>query len=262
MNLLDISSQALIAGKIIYSEAKWPVLSRLHGRACQITGEIICLLRAGYADGAQARWRSLHEVSVVSVFIFDHDDQVAEQYMQHDIIEEYKEALQQLSLYSELNNDAEFCSYKSELEAERMKLIKKYGKYFGNDYGWASNVLGGQKPDFRQIEQHVDLSFFRPAYKEASHNIHAGVRGTFHRLGLPPQSETILAGTSGYGLATPGNLTAISLLEATIKLLEGVQLIDAAVAMKVMAKQVKVTRKEFQRAHRSILKELEQSNTD
>lgn len=81
-------------------------------------------------------------------------------------------------------------------------------------------------------------------------------------MGLPPQSEIILTGTSDYGLATPGNLTAISLLEATVKLLEGVQLIDAAVAMKVMAKQVEVTRKEFHRAHRNILKKLEQSNID
>ena len=53
-------------GKIVYSETKWTVLNRLHGRACQVTAEIICLLKAGYADGAEARWRSLHELSVVS----------------------------------------------------------------------------------------------------------------------------------------------------------------------------------------------------
>jgi hypothetical protein len=45
------------------------VLSRSHARACQIDEEIICLLEGGFADGAMARWRTLHEVAVVASFI-------------------------------------------------------------------------------------------------------------------------------------------------------------------------------------------------
>jgi hypothetical protein len=39
------------------------VVLRLHVRACQVTGEIIVLLENGYADGAMARWRTLHEIT-------------------------------------------------------------------------------------------------------------------------------------------------------------------------------------------------------
>jgi len=42
------------------------VLTRLHSRGCQITGEILTLLRSGYAAGAHARWRTLHEIAVVA----------------------------------------------------------------------------------------------------------------------------------------------------------------------------------------------------
>lgn len=45
------------------------VLTRLHARGCQITSEIILLLRNGFADGAHARWRTLHEISIVAYFI-------------------------------------------------------------------------------------------------------------------------------------------------------------------------------------------------
>jgi hypothetical protein len=45
------------------------VLTRLHARACQIVSEILTLLRSGHADGAHARWRSLHEIAVVGFLI-------------------------------------------------------------------------------------------------------------------------------------------------------------------------------------------------
>lgn len=249
-------------GNTVYSEIKWSVLSRLHGRACQITGEIICLLKAGYADGAEARWRSLHELSVVSMFISDNEDQIADLYIQHDTIEQYEDARKQISSYPELNEDSEFLAYMSEVEKKRVELIEKYGKNFGKNYGWATPALEGESPSFKEIEKHVNLSSTRYAYRQACHNIHAGVRGTFLRLGLHSESEIILAGASDYGLEKPGVCTAASLLQATVTLLHGVKIIDAAIFMKIIAKQAEVTRKEFQCAHRSILKKLEQSNID
>ncbi len=250
--------ETLCTNENSYSEVKWEVLSRLHARACQITQEVILLLKGGYADGAQARWRSLHEISVVGSFICDHEDDIAERYLLHDTIEEYKETLHLLSRSSELNDDTEFCSYFHKLEAEKESLVREYGKNFVDDYGWATGTLGGHRPSFRQLEKMVDLPYLRPAYREASHNVHAGVRGTLFRLGLHPDCEMILEGASDYGLATPGHLTAVSLLEATIKLLQGVELIDSAVVMNVISRQVDITRKEFWRAHRYMVKALAQ----
>jgi hypothetical protein len=42
------------------------LLIRLLVRGCQVTDEILCLLENGFADGAMARWRTLHEITVVA----------------------------------------------------------------------------------------------------------------------------------------------------------------------------------------------------
>ena len=42
------------------------VQTRLHARACQIAREVLTLLYAGFAEGAMARWRALHELAVLS----------------------------------------------------------------------------------------------------------------------------------------------------------------------------------------------------
>lgn len=44
-------------------------LRRLHARGCKVGMEILTLLEAGYADGAFARWRSLHETAATAYFI-------------------------------------------------------------------------------------------------------------------------------------------------------------------------------------------------
>ena len=44
-------------------------LTRLHARACQVASEVLVLLREGYADGAMARWRTLHELAVVAMYL-------------------------------------------------------------------------------------------------------------------------------------------------------------------------------------------------
>ncbi len=50
------------------------VLIRLHVRACQVVLEIITLLENGLADGAMARWRTLHEITTVAMLIHKHGE--------------------------------------------------------------------------------------------------------------------------------------------------------------------------------------------
>ncbi len=57
------------------------VLTRLHARACQISSEILVLLSGGFADGAMARWRTLHEIAVTTFFVARHGEPVAERYI-------------------------------------------------------------------------------------------------------------------------------------------------------------------------------------
>ncbi len=60
------------------------VLHELQARACQVAGAILVLLKAGYADDAFARWRTLHEITVVSSFILKYREQdAAAKYWEH-----------------------------------------------------------------------------------------------------------------------------------------------------------------------------------
>src|SRR2546430_2394755 len=47
-------------------------LIRLHARSCLVFSEVITLLRSGHASGAHARWRTLHEIAVVTFFLREH----------------------------------------------------------------------------------------------------------------------------------------------------------------------------------------------
>lgn len=53
------------------------VLVHFHARACQLGKEILKLLKGGFAEGAFARWRTLHEIVVISFFIKDHGNEMA-----------------------------------------------------------------------------------------------------------------------------------------------------------------------------------------
>lgn len=65
-------------------------LKKLAQRAYEISGELTTLTRAGYADGALARWRSLHEICVVAMFLSRRSDRCSEMYLSHHWIEELR----------------------------------------------------------------------------------------------------------------------------------------------------------------------------
>jgi hypothetical protein len=187
------------------------VLIRLHARSTLIGKEIFTLLCNGYASGADARWRSLHETVVFSFFIAEHGDEVAEKYILHESIESYK-AMLQYNKYAERLKSIPF----SEKEVEGARKItetlsKRYGKSFCNQYGWAATELGKKDPNFWDIEEKTGLDHWQPYYKMASHPIHANSKGIIFNLGLNNSKGIMLAGPSNAGLEEPGRKTAISL---------------------------------------------------
>lgn len=202
------------------------VLQRLHVRGCQVSAEILNLLRGGFADGAHARWRTLHELAVIARFIANHDNEVAEKYLDHSAIVEYQRALQfrkhseDLS-YAPMSED-DFALIQSNYEAvkEKYKSEFKNADWFRNDYWWASSVLNKQHPNFFMIEENVGSSFMQPFVKLAHVNVHAGSAGVFLRLGSPPNDKDLLvAGSSIFGVGEPGQNTAYSIYSLTSTLL-------------------------------------------
>jgi len=51
------------------NDYQFEALVRLQAGAARVAGEIYALLLSGYASGAHARWRTLHEIAVTALFI-------------------------------------------------------------------------------------------------------------------------------------------------------------------------------------------------
>jgi len=213
------------------------VLTRLHARACQIASEIMVLLQSGYADGAHARWRSLHEVVVVGLLISSNDNDLAEKYLLHDAIESYKASLIYQEHCEKLGYDPLTDDELNGLKKEYDLLINRFGTIFKKEYGWAYPTIDSKNPTFRDIEKAVGLNHLRPYYKMACHNVHANPRGIFFKLGLYPDSRDILlAGPSNIGLADPGHSAALSLAQITISLLTHNPNLDRLVICQIVFK--------------------------
>ena len=195
------------------------VLTRLHARGCQVSSEILTLLRSGFADGAHARWRTLHEISVIAQFIAMNEKDVAERYVAHSAVADYQRAQQYRKYSDDLSYapmpDEDFDTIKSNFD----EVLKKYGSNFRFDYGWASEVLGNPKLNFTNIEEKVNESHMQPFVKLAHVNIHAGSKGIFSRLGSPPNNDLLVAGASVFGVGEPGQNTAYTISNLTSTLL-------------------------------------------
>ncbi len=215
------------------------VMRRLHARACQVAAEVLALLEAGFADGAMARWRTLHELAVTTAFIGMHGEKLAKRYVLHQAIESKRAADEYQRCSPLLGYDPLEPSELATIQEEFNIQIARFGKPFGEAYGWASDALKHPRPTFADIERAAKIHRMRSHYKFASYNVHANPRGAFFRLGLLPGTPLLLAGPSNSGLPEPGQCAALSLaqvttvfatLDATIDNLGALHAIDALVA--------------------------------
>jgi Family of unknown function (DUF5677) len=200
------------------NSAKFVALLKIHQRALQIANEILALLKAGYADGAIARWRTLFELAAISFFLKDNDNEVSQRYLDHAAIRRYADAKDYQRYYEELGHipfEKEECE---KIKQARQEALKKYADGFGKgNWDWIPTSIA--KPWFKALAQHVGLGHWIPYYNFASAALHGLSRG-FYRLGLLAESQdTPLCGASNVGLADPLQNTAISLHQVTVILL-------------------------------------------
>ena len=197
-----------------FAYRRW-VLVRLHSRACQIADEIICLMENGFADGALARWRTLHELSVVAALIADGDEDLAERYINHDAVEVKKQADEYEAVQVPLGFGPLARRSRRQIEKRYDAAIARYGQTFSHPFGWAAHHLGMKKPTFKDLQEAADRTEFSSFYKLASFNVHASARSLFFNLASMGSSDVLLAGRSNAGLAEPGERTAHTLLYVT-----------------------------------------------
>ena len=189
---------------------RW-ILVRLHARSCQVADEIICLIENGFADGAMARWRTLHELSVVATLISNGDEDLAERYILHDSVEVKRQADEYEETQVPLGGDPIGKRERKSIEADHATVLDKYGQYFLHPYGWAAKHLNLKKPTFKDLQEAAYREGMNSYYKLASFSIHASARSLFFNLGAIGDEEVILAGRSNTGFVDPGTRTAATL---------------------------------------------------
>jgi hypothetical protein len=200
---------------------RFTVLSRSHARTCQVSKEIITLLRNGFADGAHARWRTLHEIAVETNIINRNDDELARKYIDHDLVHKWQTAKAFSKYDQEFGGENVTKEELEDLEIACKGLTKLYGKDFLNENGWAASLTGNSRTKFSDLESLAEFAHMRPVYKLACLNVHGGARALFFRFGLRYDGDEnfLLTGSSINGLANPVQNTAYSLLQITAALL-------------------------------------------
>jgi len=199
--------------------AKFAALLKIHQRACQISNEILVLLKAGYADGANARWRTLCDLGAISFFLKDNDNEVSQRYLDHQEVRKYRDAIDYQAYCERLRQPLFKKEEFEKIERRKENVCKRYTDGFGDkDWDWIpTSIL--QKQWFRALAEHVGLGHWIPYYNLASAASHGLSRG-FYRLGLPAESQdTPLCRGSNVGLADPLQNTAFFLNYVTVCLL-------------------------------------------
>jgi hypothetical protein len=190
--------------------------------------EIHHLLKGGFADGAFARWRSLHELSITTSFIKQAGTDTAERFLHYRYLWEYYFAQTYQNHAEELDEEEIDDEMMESLEEGKDELVDRFGSDFddnGYGTGWAAEAYdGGGGSSIRDLQDAVDLDHYQPYYRLASESVHGGSKGTLDRLGVidipdVEQPELLLAGPSNAGLSRPGQLTAISLAQITFALI-------------------------------------------
>jgi hypothetical protein len=232
IDLYDLTSQVALQAGIDFNnqhrlqasednDFKFEALVRLHARACLTASEVRALLVSGHATGAHTRWRTLHELAVVAFVIKDHEQEVAEKYLLHEVIDSAKAADEYERYYVRLSDEPPDHNELARVRGARDRLLQRYGQQFRNRYGWAAGILGkNQNPNLRQLEESVELDHMRPYYHMASHGVHPGIKGSYFSIqDLGTRGKQMAAGPSNVGLADPGHAALISLVQCTVAML-------------------------------------------
>lgn len=191
---------------------------RLHGRVLQIASEIIHLIKGGFAEGAMARWRSLHETTVILVVLSKSDEQTSIMFRDHYYVTTKKTADDYNKYYDKMGAESLTDEEFSEICENHQKVLEKHGDKFNSPNSWASIAIGKgrvSKIDFKDIEEASGLQYLRPAYNLANQYIHSGADSIGFKLGLCfTDEDLLLIGPSNGGLSSPIQFTALSLCQA------------------------------------------------
>ncbi|WP_233565547.1 DUF5677 domain-containing protein, partial [Halorubrum sp. Atlit-26R] len=177
-------------------DPRYHAMNELHSRAIQVGYEIITLLSNGHADGALARWRSLHETAVYSHFILKSDPSIGSRFIDYKLLEQ----IQLIEENEKHSGDSIDTDLREEYDQLKQLLVEKYGKPFddgGYGYGWAAEEFDNKSASFRRIEEKSGLDIYHPAYVLANNNVHSGSIGSQWHIGVMDTDNRDLPNVTG-----------------------------------------------------------------
>ena len=227
---------------------------RLLARACQTADEIVCLLENGFADGAMARWRTLHEIHVVAAILDRHGPPIAERYVAHQAVESKRAMDKYAKCCGPLGFKPLSVRVSQRIEKAYSAAVVKYGREFGREYGWAAHHLKIKQVTFTDLEQAAGHDAMRSFYQMGNDNIHAGIKSMFVRLGALFDYDRLIAGRSNAGLTDPGQNAAHTLTQIAVMVCNRGTLDDIVAAKIVVMLRDEIPRA-FDRAHNKLRKD-------
>ena len=231
------------------------LLIRLLVRACQVTDEILCLLENGFADGAMARWRTLHEIAVVAAVILQFGDEIAERYIDHQAVESKRAMDKYVACAPLLGYRPLSAREQAKIAKAHARAIAKYGKNFHSDYGWAAFHLKKERPTFAHLEEAAGREEMRSHYQMGNDNVHAGIKSMYVRLGLLDNYGGLLSGRSNAGLTEPGQNAAHTLTQLAVLVCLSEPVFDDYVIADMLISLRNEIPRSFARADRQLAKD-------
>lgn len=222
-NILEVTQETMKAySKEFNNQAckennlTYHVIRTIHARVVLCYKECLLLLKNGYSEGATRIWRTMYELTIVASFIRQHsnNNDLPQRYIDHIIVDNYKEECEYRNQFKvrQRYTDSAF----KKLENKYNTIIKKYGKVFKNDYGWAASVLNINNPSLRNLESNIKNDNHHPYYKSSCYYIHSNYKGNVDKIGLI-DNNVLLYGPSDYGLSIPCQNIAIILNQINIE---------------------------------------------
>ena len=202
---------------IARQDHRFEALIRLHARAVLTDSEVLALISTGHSIGAMTRWRTLHEVDILSSFLRSADDETARRYLRYVDVQSLKIRRAYDQHHEALGYDPPDPVSDGDPDQLKDDLIAEFGGDFLEKNGWAAERFG-RPPSDSDLEQAVGLAHYRPYYYLASNLIHAspkGLQDTIQHLG---EQRVLMAGPSNVGLTDPAHASALSLMRCTLSL--------------------------------------------
>lgn len=237
-------------------------LRRLFFRSIQINNEIFYLIKGGFPYGALGRWRTLHEVSIVYIFLKNGDDSLMQMYNDYQAVEKYKRVKSLMSHHEMLNWPSPKETL-DELFNEVEKLKNRYGKDYVKDYGWTMGVLPNGKRNISGIEEYVELNYLRSFYSYASDDIHAGISSIQRDNEISLEmSIDMWGGRSLFGYIDPVQLTTNTLCQMFCSLVSDVDSLGNYIYQQLITKYHSTVVDAFIKCETDLKSWINKSNQD